>query len=137
MRANLLSVSVWFRRPPQRRTPEELREATTGRSQSCDRKRLGRIAAWGDVTRFRRGVVTLLLVVLLLGAPATAAAECRFVRAPIPQPSFPHPVFPGCFVVLVGWLICYARGGVPTPDDPPGSPTVVPVEAVFCHSGAG
>lgn len=85
--------------------------------------------------RARRPLVAALIIALMLAVPGTAAAECRFVRAPFPQPPTQHPWFPGCFIVLVGWLLCLSNGGPPpTPDDPPGAPTVTPVEGVICYS---
>lgn len=85
----------------------------------------------------RRFVAPVLVVTLLLAVPGTAAAEREFIRAPLLQPWALDPVFPGCFIVLVGWLICFAAGGVPTPDDPPEVPTVVEVVRVVCYDGGG
>ena len=89
--------------------------------------------------RLHRRVLALVFAsLLLLGLPSTAAAaDCRFVSAPFPPSWSPHPVFPGCFFVLVGWLLCFGNGNPPTPDEPPDSPTVTPVFDVACYVSTG
>ncbi len=89
------------------------------------------------MSRLRRPVLALVFAVLLLGLPGTAVADCQFIRAPFPPSWTPHPVFPGCFFVLFGWLFCFGSGNPPTPDEPPDIPTVAPVYEVACYVSTG
>lgn len=85
----------------------------------------------------RRFLAAAVVAALLLVAPGTAAAECHFARASFPGVWTPDSVFPGCFIVLVGWLICAATGGTSLPGEPPGTPTVLEVVETVCYSGGG
>ena len=80
----------------------------------------------------------MFALLLLLGLPGTAAADnCQFIRAPFSPSWTPHPWVPGCFLVLVGWLLCLGSGNLPTPDEPPDSPTVTPVFNFACYAATG